>query len=133
MNKSSCRLDYHNKEFDYIRAPVLQRIYSTISAGLIEAFFRTNGFWLCMAPMLNYKAEVFVDAAEPWQTAEATVFQTEYASLYVVTWLPEFYVRCRLWYMLSGVRKVLEGCGTVLAAVLGNDFNVRDLYALMTV
>lgn len=85
MNESGHGLDYLNNELDYRRVPVRQRIYAVIPEWFREQFCPPNGFWSCAPLVLTYRAEVFVDATEPRQTVEATVFRTEYAAPYAVS------------------------------------------------
>eukprot|EP00171_Calliarthron_tuberculosum_P023060 IDg23060t1 len=133
MNEQGLLVDYHNNEFDYYRHSVRRDLYVPIPDTFHRDFCSPNGFWPCLPPVLAYRAEVFVDADAPWASTEGTIFCTEYAVLYAVTWLREVYGCFRVWYLLSAVRAVLEGCRLSLSAVLDKEANVEDLFALMAV
>lgn len=84
-------------------------------------------------PVSTYCAEFFVTSPDPWITLEGLVFRTEYAFLYAVTWMREIYCRYRLWFMPSDVCDEISTSRGVLSQALGNETNVSDLFALMTV
>eukprot|EP00171_Calliarthron_tuberculosum_P022548 IDg22548t1 len=83
-NETGVFLDYHNKEIDYLLGPVRQRLYATIPDDFRREFCPPTGFWLCLPPVLTYRAEVLVDGETPWSSLEGMVFRQEYAALYAV-------------------------------------------------
>lgn len=70
MNEVGIFGSYHNKELEYLRVPVMREFYARIPDWFCLDHCPHYGFGKCLTPVLTCRAEVLVDAVDPWVTLE---------------------------------------------------------------